>query len=192
MTKKIAVIDASVIYQAQSRDLLLQMAYDRLFSAKWTEEIHEEWISNLLKNRKDISRDLLELTKKNMNTRILNCLVENYEHRVENLILPDPDDRHVLAAAIECQANFIITFNLKDFPKDVLMEFNVRAIHPDIFLKELSILGLESICFSVGKILARLKNPPLSLEEYIIKLEALNFLETSSILRKNLLTITLG
>ncbi len=94
----------------------MHLALLDLFRAKWTEEIHTEWIRNILKSRPDLSFDQLERTKNLMNLHVRDCLVENYGNLIETLDLPDKDDRHVLAAAIYAKADVIITFNLKDFP----------------------------------------------------------------------------
>ena len=61
-------------------------------------------------------------------------LVEGYEHWLEEISLPDPDDRHVLAAAIECGATTIVTFNLKDFPTNDTGRYEIVAVHPDAFV----------------------------------------------------------
>ena len=55
-----------------------------------------------------------------MNSHVRDCLVTNYEYLIPNLELPDPDDRHVLAAAIKGNADVIVTTNLVDFPQSVL------------------------------------------------------------------------
>ena len=57
-----------------------------------------------------------------------------YERLIEGLELPDPDDRHVLAAAILSGATHIITENLTDFPADALDPFAIEAIDTDDFL----------------------------------------------------------
>ena len=69
-----------------------------------------------------------------MDQTVPGCLVTGYESLVSALNLPDPDDCHLLAAAIHCQAQAIVTFNLKDFPKATLEPFEVEAIHPDDFV----------------------------------------------------------
>lgn len=41
------VIDANTLYAAPLRDLLLSLAVDGLFHARWTAQIHAEWVSKL-------------------------------------------------------------------------------------------------------------------------------------------------
>lgn len=78
----------------------MQLATTGLFRAKWTDAIHAEWMRNVLKNRSDITRDQLERTKHLMKTNVMDCLVSEYEHLIEAIMLPDADDRHVVAAAV--------------------------------------------------------------------------------------------
>jgi predicted nucleic acid-binding protein len=72
-----------------------------------------------------------------MDAAVPDALVTDYDSLVEGLDLPDEDDRHVLAAAIKCNASVIVTFNLKDFPKAVLGVFDIEPLHPDDFIAEL-------------------------------------------------------
>ncbi len=121
-----ALFDASVLYSAPMRDLLMNLALTELFRARWTEAIHEEWIGSLLKNRSDLKRERLESTRDLMNAAVPDCLVKDYEDLIPGLILPDPDDRHVLAAAIRSRADVIVTTNLKDFPIHTLKRYGVE------------------------------------------------------------------
>ena len=127
MTPLTALYDANVLYPAPLRDLLMHLALTDLFRAKWSEQIHEEWIRNVLKSRADLTKAQLERTRQLMNENVRDCLVAGYEALIPALSLPDPDDRHVLAAAIQGQANVIVTYNLKDFLPGVLSEHGVEA-----------------------------------------------------------------
>ena len=69
-----------------------------------------------------------------MNLAVRDAVVTGYEPLIGSLHLPDPDDRHVLAAAIRARAQIIVTFNLNDFPAEVLADWDVEARHPDDFL----------------------------------------------------------
>jgi predicted nucleic acid-binding protein len=162
-----ALFDACVLYPAPLRDLVMWLALTDLFNAKWTDAIHEEWIRNVLANRPDIKPEQLDRTRQLMNTRIRDCLVTGYEDLIDGLTLPDPDDRHVLAAAIRAGANVIVTINLKDFPAATLSQFSVEALHPDDFVLRLMDLDEEMVCEAVERQRAALKNPPKSVAEHL-------------------------
>ncbi|MDQ5965277.1 MAG: hypothetical protein QG625_1432 [Cyanobacteriota bacterium erpe_2018_sw_39hr_WHONDRS-SW48-000098_B_bin.30] len=174
-TNPAVVFDACVLYPAPLRDLLLELAglsQDKAwFRAKWTEEIHSEWILNLLKNRADLTLEQLERTKHLMNRHIDDCLVTNYEHRISGLNLPDKDDRHVLAAAIECGASIIVTANVSDFPQEILMPAGVAPMTADDFIIDLVQTyeeeGESALAESVIAIKNRLTNPPITWKEYL-------------------------
>jgi hypothetical protein len=88
-----------VLYSASLRDLLVQLALTDLFQARWTDEIHDEWVRNVLANRPDISPESLARCRL-MDLHVTDCLVTGYESLIPTLTLPDANDRHVLAAAI--------------------------------------------------------------------------------------------
>lgn len=162
-----AVYDACVLYPAPLRDLLMQLALTDLYRARWTDDIHDEWIRNLLKNRPDLNLEQLTKTKQLMNAHVRDCLVEGYQSLIPCLQLPDPNDRHVLAAAIRCQAGVIVTFNLQDFPSDVLEPYEIEVQHPDEFLKHLLDLCAEDVCSAAELCRKRLKNPPRTRSQYL-------------------------
>jgi predicted nucleic acid-binding protein len=165
-----AILDANTLYPAPLRDLLLSLAVDGLYHARWTARIHEEWVLNLSRNRPELEPQrgaLVEL----MNRSVPDCLVENYEGPVAGLALPDPDDRHVLAAAIAGHADAIVTVNLKDFPADALDPHQIEAIHPDDFvLNQLELRPYEALA-AVKKMRARLNRSPQTAAELIATLE---------------------
>ena len=88
-----ALYDACVLYPAPLRDLLMQLALTDLFRARWTDQIHDEWIRNLLKNRSDLTLEQLTQTKNLMNSHVRDCLVADYEGLIPSINLPDADDR---------------------------------------------------------------------------------------------------
>lgn len=71
--------------------------------------------------------EALTRTRQLMNDAVPDCLVDGYEAIAQGITLPDPDDVHVLAAAIRCGASAIVTFNLKDFPAKVLAPHGQRV-----------------------------------------------------------------
>lgn len=58
-----AFLDANVLYPADLRSLLMYLAVSGIFRARWSDDVHEEWISNLLSRRPDLSRNKLERTR---------------------------------------------------------------------------------------------------------------------------------
>jgi predicted nucleic acid-binding protein len=183
-TQFTALLDSSVLYSAPLRDLLLQLAYSDLFRGKWTDQIHDEWTSNLLKNRPDISPKHLELTRTKINGAVLDCLVTGYEPFIDGFTLPDPDDRHVLAAAVRAQAQIIVTYNLKDFPSRELAKHDIEAQHPDTFLRHQIDLSPPRFLSSVKAVRNRLKAPPITAEEYFDILIFQNLPQTANFLKQ--------
>lgn len=184
MKRSVVVLDSCVLYPAPLRDFLMHLALLDLFQAKWTEEIHNEWIGNVLENRSDLRPEQLERTKNLMNLHVRDCLVENYENLIENLELPDKNDRHVLAAAICVKADFILTFNLKDFPSETLKKYKITAVHPDKFISSLFETDAEKVCLAAERQRLSLKNPPKEREEFLQILLQQGLTETCEKLNK--------
>src|SRR5262249_1041723 len=131
------------------------------------DEIHEEWICNLLINRTDLTREQLSYTRQQMNGAVKDALVSGYEYLLPSITLPDPKDRHVVAAAIHAKADAIGTTNLRDFRNASLKPYNLEAIHPDDFIIYQTDLDLAAVVIVARSCRARLKNPPKSAEEYL-------------------------
>ncbi|MBM3578735.1 MAG: PIN domain-containing protein [Alphaproteobacteria bacterium] len=149
----VAFLDASVLYPALLRNMLMHFAVNDLFQPRWSARVHEEWITALLRNRPDITRAQIERTRRLMEAEIDEAVVEGYETLIPSLTLPDADDRHVLAAAIHCGATVLVTANLRDFPAPILTSFGLLGEHPDAFLlrllksdPELGLAAFEELC----------------------------------------------
>lgn len=175
-----ALLDANVLYPAPVRDLLLQLAVSDLYKARWTADIHKEWIENLIENEPHRSRLDLERTRELMDRATRDALVTGYESLIPALKLPDPNDRHVLAAAIVGNCHVIVTANLKDFPKEALEPFGIDVQHPDEFLCNHLHLGQGVFCGCVQKVRQRLKNPPYTVTEYLDTLTRNGLVATAS------------
>ncbi len=176
MTNKpvIALCDACVLYSITLADLLTSLGQAGIFQPRWTHEIHEEWIRNVLENRREsglITREKLEIRRDAMTEAVENSLVEDYESLIPSLTLPDADDRHVLAAAIKAGADLILTTNLKDFPPQTLSDWNLTAKHPDDFTAELLDTDQEIVIAVVKEMRARRKRPPINAEDFLAQLK---------------------
>ncbi|OQW59822.1 MAG: PIN domain-containing protein [Proteobacteria bacterium HN_bin10] len=166
------VYDACVLFPFTLRDFLLRLRQSDLFRAHWTAEIHAEWISAVLARRANADRAKLQRTRDLMDEHFPDALVTGHQPLIASLSLPDPNDRHVLAAAIKSGASLIVTTNLTDFPASALDPFGVEAIHPDEFVLDLFELAEGAVVSAAKRARAALKNPSFSPEEYLARLAA--------------------
>jgi predicted nucleic acid-binding protein len=171
MTNLVVLYDSCVLYPAPLRDLLMHLALTDLFRAKWTDAIHEEWIRNVLINRPDLTKEQLNRTRDLMNIHVRDCLVIGYEKITPTLSLPDPNDHHVLAAAISASASTIVTYNLKDFPSRIVGRYEIEVQHPDEFIAQLIDHAPGIVCSAIRHLRPSLKNPPINAENYLNALE---------------------
>jgi hypothetical protein len=169
MESLIAVYDACVLYPAFLRDLLVCVATHgqrhKCLRAKWTGRIHHEWIRAVRRQRPDLPLEGLRRTRRLMDQHVRGCRVRGYQRWEQRLTLPDPNDRHVLAAALACVAHQIVTFNVRHFPSSVLDPFGVQAVVPDAFLLRLLETGIVVAAATEHR--ASLSRPSLSVAEYL-------------------------
>jgi predicted nucleic acid-binding protein len=180
------LLDACVLYPAPVRDLLLYIADADLFEPKWSAQIHEEWVRNLSKNRTDLTIDSLKKTVNAMNRAFPEANVSNFAKLIPTLNLPDPDDRHVLAAAIQAGADQIVTFNLKDFPAEILKRYNITATHPDSLIAKIATEFPNEVFAAFSRQVEHLKNPPFTMDQVLHSLVKCGLHESVKILRKML------
>ena len=180
MSRYAALLDANVLYPAPLRVLLLQLAVTDLFRTRWTADIHREWIEALLRNEPGLDRAALERTRDLMDKATRDSLVEGYHALIPALVLPDADDRHVLAATITGRCDVIVTQNLAGFPAEALAPFGIDVQHPDEFLVNHLHLAPGLFCASVRKVRARLRNPPYSVEDYLGTLTQIGLVATAA------------
>lgn len=179
-----AFYDANVLYPAELRNFLMHLAVAGLFRAKWSADVHEEWMSSVLARRPDLTRTKLERTRALMDLHAVDALVTGYEDLIPGLQLPDPDDRHVLAAAIRGRADVIVTLNLRDFPARVLGSFGIEAQHPDEFTLRLLDLAPLSVVAAAESHRQSLKHPPRTTGEHLLALERQGLTRSASALRR--------
>ncbi|MFN2301860.1 MAG: PIN domain-containing protein [Gammaproteobacteria bacterium] len=177
------VLDACVLYPATLRDFLLRLAQTGLFAARWTDRIHGEWIGALSKKRPELATKLAR-TRALMNQAIPDCLVTNYEQFIAGLTLPDANDRHVLAAALRCGAQIIVTTNTKHFPQGILDSYGVEAMHPDIFVEHQFGLSQALVVDAAKQHRAALRNPTMDRAQYLEALAAVGLVVTADKLRE--------
>lgn len=180
----VVLYDACVLYPAAVRDLLIRVANAGIVQGRWTERILDETFRNIAEQRPDLSPDNLARTRHLMTRAVPDCLVTDYESLEASLVLPDPDDRHVLAAAIRAGAQVIVTTNLRDFPEAALAPYDIEAKHPDDFI-------LDSIDIAPGAVIeclvrqaAALRQPPQTPGEVVDTLRDAGLVRSAARLRE--------
>ena len=163
----VVVYDACVLYPAPLRDHLIRVGLSGLVMARWSETILEECFRSIISQRPDLQAQALARTRDLMRVAVADCMVTGHEQLVCGLDLPDPNDRHVLAAAIRAGAQVIVTANVKDFPPVALARYGVQAVHPDDFILDLIDLAPVTIADVVRAQARSLKSPPRSLSELL-------------------------
>ena len=179
----VAVYDASVLYPSTTRDLLIRIAQAGLVQAKWTDAILDEVFINLIKKRPELDVSRLGRTRELMAGAIRDLLVVGFEPLIDVLELPDPDDRHVLAAGIRAGAQLIVTWNLRDFPAGTLARWDLEAVSPDTFIRSQIDVDSGAVHGAVGRIADSWRNPPGTPDDVIARLERDRLVETVAALR---------
>jgi hypothetical protein len=133
----IALLDACILYPYTLRDTFLRLAKRLLYRPRWTDEINEEWVRNLLANQKvNYGDEAIRRTVHLMNSAFELSRIDKhlYQPLIPRLDLDDANDRHVLAAAIAGEVDFLVTANIRDFPAVKTSSFKGKVVTPDDFL----------------------------------------------------------
>jgi predicted nucleic acid-binding protein len=183
MARPVALLDANVVYPARLRDLLIRLAIAGLYQARWSEQILDECFENLIQGpARSSSEEQLARTRRLMTTALPDAMVSGYETLVEEQDLPDPDDRHVLAAALTAGAALLVTANLDDFPAEQ-MPTGLSVVSPDGLVLELMNDDLDTVVDVVAAQAAALTNPPMTTRQLLDGLEAVGLVRTVAQLR---------
>ncbi len=181
--ERVAFLDASVLYPATLRNLLMYLAVAGAFRARWTDKVQDEWTTALLRDRPALNAASIAHRRALMDQYILDARVTGYESLVDTLVLPDADDRHVLAGAIHSGASVIVTVNLRDFPAVALAPHGIEAQHPDVFVRSLIEDDADAVVAAIAEHRTALVNPTKTPDEYLAMLERHRMTETVTALR---------
>ena len=167
-----ALLDACVLYPMAMADALMSLATAGLFAAKWTTRIEAEWIRSLEENRPDL-QGRLDYRREQMREAVPDWEVDEQAWTIcaRGLELPDPDDVHILAAALAGHADCIVTANLKDFPAEVVAQLGIEVIHPDQFIVAQWDLDQLVAVAAFKRMRARWKKPQASAEDFATAME---------------------
>jgi predicted nucleic acid-binding protein len=167
-----AVLDACVLYQLAIADSLMSIAVTGLFAAKWTTKIEEEWIGSLENDRPDL-KGRLGSRRDDMREAVPDWEISEaaWISIAGSLKLPDPNDVHVLAAAIAGHADCIVTRNHQDFPGSILAAHGINVIDPDQFIVNQWDLENVPVMVAFKGMRARRKKPTENVEDFARTLE---------------------
>ena len=179
----VVLYDANVLYPSTLRDLLIRIAQAGLVQAKWTDRILDEVFDSLTADRPDLDPTKLARTRELMNRAVRDCLVQDYEPIEHGLDLPDPEDHHVLAAAIKAKAQVLVTLNIRDFPEAALQQWDIDAKSPDEFILDQLDLSREAVYGAVQRIADSWTRPPATVADVLDRLENDGLVRSAAALR---------
>ena len=165
----VVILDANVLFPFRVRDVLLTFAQEGLFRARFTNEIIDEWTRNLIRLKPHLEASVLA-QEAALRFAFDDCFVTGHKPLIAGLTLPDKNDRHVLAAAIRCSAQIIVTENRKDFPAGVLGQYDIEALGADDMLTNTFDLFPQRGLQALRNVRARYRNPPMTASEFLLDL----------------------
>jgi predicted nucleic acid-binding protein len=152
------VLDSCVLFPMTLRDTLLRAAEAGLYRPYWSQEILDGATRNLVVTGRMTEEQAVRLQAQ-IQRAFPQAMVEVPDTLIESMT-NDPADRHVLAAAVFSGASLIVTFNLKDFPKEALEPWQIELQHPDTFLCNLYDFFPEAVIRLVERQAKALRSPP--------------------------------
>ncbi len=180
-----AILDACVLFPPAVADALISLHVAGLYTARWTSRIDTEWI-NAATRTYDKPKEKLESRRDAMRFAVPDWEVPEaaYEPLIVGRDLPDPDDEHVIAAALAGHADCIVTSNLKHFPTAALNPLGIEAIHPDDFIVYQIDLAPYPALAAFKNMRARMRNPAMSAEAFVVAMERNQLVSTAMRLRE--------
>ena len=175
------MFDACVLYPQTLRDALLSLARTDLFRPL-VAHINEEWTRARLRQHPEQAAQI-GYTLEQVNKSVEDCLITGYEPLIEGIALPDPDDRHVVAAAVVGRADVIVTLNLSHFPAEALAPYNLEVQHPDEFIVHQFGINEAKALSGFKAMRAQLKKPAMTADEFLGHLQRKGLVETEAVLR---------
>jgi hypothetical protein len=184
-----ALADANVLAGTLRRNLLLTLAEAEFFRLRWSRPIMDETQSAIeaILARKENVADPAERAVKaraKMEQAFEDAMVDSFDHLLAVCeAVPDPKDRHVLAAAVGTRADVIVTDNMKHFPNRALAPFGIEARSADAFIADTAMLDIGRAAVAVQRMRSRFVNPPISADDLFLKMEAQSLTETVDVLK---------
>lgn len=159
------LLDACALIPMPEADLLLRIAAAKQYRPLWTDEILDEVEKNLMVK---LGRTPVQARRRvdRMREAFPHAMVDGHRPLIPQMT-NDPKDRHVLAAAVRGNASLIVTWNVRDFPPESLVPYEVEVRTSDDFLCDQLDLAEPAVLTSVEECVAQLRRPVVSMGEYI-------------------------
>lgn len=178
------ILDANVLAKSLHRNIVLSLAYEGFFRPRWTTRILDEaerGIMRITKGEADSRAQRLQIEN-----AFEQSMIKNYLEYERGLDLKDPDDNHVLAAAIAVSAPLIITDNLKDFESSKLAKYSVEAVSSDNFIADILDLYQVAALFTIEEMRKEMEKPPMNRSELIALMRKHMLPKTATLIEGNL------
>lgn len=164
-------LDANVIYSITLTDVLLTLAEHDLFLPLWSPNVLQEAQEAASRTLPDAAQQAFRKRLIMMDQAFPESSIHVEESEWSQFDLPDPDDRHVLAAAAQGQADALATRNIKDFPQKLLDSFSIQVITPDDLLCVLLRRNPEATANAIRELIDSRHRPPINIPDFAKRLE---------------------
>lgn len=170
MARFSVVLDACVLVPVVLADTLLRVAERGVFRPLWSERILGEAMDAICEVHPTIDTELVTRRLLAMATTVEDATIAGWEPLEQDVVLPDPNDRHVVAVALRAGAQAIVASNVRDFPESALKAFGLEAIHPDEFLLDELELAPKVVLEVLAGQAAHTTRPPLTPSDLLVRL----------------------
>ena len=158
------LLDTNVLFSNWTLDAILSLADDGSLYPRWSNVILDEFVeATKLKGRSELSERIIG----HINRAYPHALISLGESEISEIALPDPDDRHVVAAALEGGCDCIVTFNVRDFPRYELRKLGLEVLHPDELLVGLAEDEPEAMLEVIQTLVSEKERPPRTMKQEI-------------------------
>jgi len=186
-----AVVDSCVLFSPLKRNLILSLAETELFRVRWSVRILDETekatVEYLGEKGCTDASERANRARQAMCRAFDDALVDHYQGLCAGIgELPDDGDRHVIAAAIKCRADIIVTDNLKHFPQDVLAQYGIEGKSADEFIADAIDLNASLAISAIRTMRLRLNRPEKTPEALLLDLERIGLTLTADQLRESI------
>ena len=189
-----ALIDACVLFGALKRNLLLSLAEADLYRVRWTaqilDEVERSIIQHFTEKGDQGAAEKAKRSRRSMETAFPDATVSGHEALIACMQgLRDPNDRHVLAAALRTRASVIVTDNLRHFPAEALRPLDLEAKSADEFIADTIGLDIGRAVAAVRQMRERFCKPAMSADDLLLLLEARGLTLSVDMLREHVASL---